>query len=108
MHAEMETLVVQRSNRVAGHLIRQFANRFSHQIVRLRQFAGSETAGYTHGGRWVQIKNDAPFDVTRYRNERGNSLAAVDLFVHAEVSNRRRRLESLRQHRIRGVNEGLN
>src|SRR5580698_7645930 len=42
MHAKMESLIVQRCDRVANHLIGQFADGFAYQVVRLRQLRSSE------------------------------------------------------------------
>ena len=59
MHAEMESLIVERGDGVADYLVGQFANGFAHQFIGFGQFGAGELAGHAHRGFRIEIEDDS-------------------------------------------------
>src|SRR5438309_1481934 len=50
MHPEMKSLIVERGNGIADHLVGQLKDGFPHQFIGFRQLPAGHTAGHPHCG----------------------------------------------------------
>src|SRR3979411_943477 len=107
MHTEMETLVVERADSIAHDLVCQLENGLADEPIRFRQFAAGIVAGYPHGGFRIEVKDDAPLAIAREGDQTGHTFSPVGFLFHAEVAHLCGALQSLRQHGIRRIDEGL-
>src|SRR6266446_1981854 len=107
-HFEMKALVVQQRHRIPDDHVRHLANRFPHHLVARFHFCPREQARHLHRHVRRQIENHAPFNVSLDGDQRGNALAAIRFLLHFQVHDFRRRLQRLRENRIRGANKRLN
>src|SRR6266404_63352 len=106
-HFEVKPLVVQQRHRISDDHVRQFADCFPHHLLTRLNFHSRELAGHFDRHFRRQIQNDAPFNVALDGDERRHTLPAIRIFLHRQVHDFRRRLQRLREDRIRGVDERL-
>ena len=107
MHAEVETLVVERGDRISDDLVGKLADRLAHQLLRRGQFFPCHAAGHAHRGLWVGVEDNAPFDIARQRDQRRHPMSSVALFFHTEVPDGGRALQAVSQHGVGRVDEWL-
>src|SRR6266513_3625970 len=106
-HFKVKSLIVQQRHGIADDHVSHLAHRLPHHLFAGHNFCPRELARHLQSHFRREIENDAPFDVSLDGDERRDPLAAIRLLVHFEVHNFRRRLQRLRENRIRGVDEGL-
>src|SRR5260370_36242716 len=104
---KVKSLIVQKRHGIADDHACHLAHRLPHHLLAGRNFRPRELAGHLQGHFRREIENNAPFDVSLDGDERRDPLAAIRLLVHFQVHNFRRRLQRLRENRIRGINQGL-
>src|SRR6266850_709658 len=106
-HFEVKPLVVQQRHRISDDHVRQFTNRFARHLLARFNFHSRKLARHFDRHFRRQIQNDAPFDISLDGDERRDALAPIRIFLHCQVHDFRRRLQRLREDRVRGVNERL-
>src|SRR5215469_17731087 len=77
MDAEVEALVVQRSDGIADGLVGHFANGLTDQFVRLRNFGAGEVGGDAPGSTGIEVEDDPALDVPRDPHQSRYALAAI-------------------------------
>src|SRR5712664_3881050 len=107
-HFEMKSLIVQQRHGIPDDHVRHLANRLPDHLLARLNFRPRELARHLYRHFRREVENHAPLDVSLDGNERRDTLAAIRLFVHFQVHDFRRRLQRLREDRVRGIDERLN
>src|SRR5882762_9166866 len=104
---EAEALIVEGSDRIANHLIGEFQNRFLGHIVARADFRAAEGAGQISSCGGSQVEDDAAFDIAGKSNLGSDAAALICVLSHEDFAHTGAAAQALSEHRVRGIDEGL-